>query len=100
LTPYPQGASSARCRGSASSPTACARRPGNERPARLGGSWLGVLPDFDDLHGVGAAALADRLTDGEDDDVALLHHLVVQQRLLGLAQKLLAVVPDVLDHQR
>src|SRR5204862_6157818 len=92
--------SSARCPDSASSPTAFARRPESAMQARLGGSWLGVLPDFDDLHGVGATALADRLADGEDDDVAFLHHLVLQERLLGFAQELLAVVAVILDHQR
>src|SRR5689334_23573554 len=68
-------------------------------PARTD-SWFQVLPDLDDLHGVRAAGLADRLADGEDDDIALLHYLALHQHLLRLAQQLLAVVADILDHQR
>src|SRR6267142_2661065 len=61
---------------------------------------LPVLPDLDDLHGIGSAALADRLADGEDDQVALLHHAALDQHLLRLVQQLLAVVPDILHHER
>src|SRR3954466_7591395 len=55
---------------------------------------LQVFPDLHDLHGVRAAGLADRLADGEDDEVALLHHVILHQHLLGFAQQLLAVVAD------
>src|SRR6266705_3706221 len=60
---------------------------------------LPVLPDADDLHRVGTASLADRLADGEHDEVPLLHHAVPHQDVFGLLQELLAVVADVLHHQ-
>src|SRR5437879_11018350 len=53
-----------------------------------------MLPDSDDLHGVGPSGLADRLADGEHDQVACLHDFVLDQHVLRLAQQLLAVVPD------
>src|SRR6267378_1015357 len=58
-----------------------------------------LLPDADDLHRVGSTSLADRLADGEHDEVPLLHHAVPHQDVFGLLQKLLAVVADVLHHQ-
>src|SRR6266851_1482346 len=60
---------------------------------------LPVLPDANDLHRVGSAGLADRLTDGEHDEVPLLHHAVPHQDVFGLFQQLFAVVTDVLHHQ-
>src|SRR5438876_1911674 len=60
---------------------------------------LPVLPDANDLHRVGSASLADRLADGEHDEVPLLHHAVPDQDVFGLLQQLLAVVADVLHHQ-
>jgi hypothetical protein len=32
-----------------------------------------MLPDFDDLHGIGPACLPDRLSDGHDDQVSIMH---------------------------
>src|SRR5712691_6192039 len=60
---------------------------------------LAVLPDTDDLHRVGPASLADRLADGEHDEVSLLNHAVPHQDVFGLLQQLLPVVADVLHHQ-
>src|SRR6266568_9049565 len=60
---------------------------------------LPVLPDANDLHRVGSAGLADRLTDGEHDEVPLLHHAVPHQDVFVLLEQLLAVVADVLHHQ-
>src|SRR6266705_4383762 len=59
---------------------------------------LPVLANTDDLHRVGSASLADRLADGEHDEVPLLHHAVPHQDVFGLLQELLAVVADVLHH--
>src|SRR6266853_2534396 len=60
---------------------------------------LPVLPDADDLHRVGPAGLADRLADGEHDEVPLLHDAVPHQDVFGLLQQLFTVVADVLHHQ-
>src|ERR1700694_3004188 len=60
---------------------------------------LPVLPDANDLHRVGSASLADRLADGEHDEVPLLHHAVPHQDVFGLLHQLLAVVTAVLHHQ-
>src|SRR6266702_79451 len=60
---------------------------------------LPMLAHADDLHRVGSASLADRLADGEHDEVPLLHHAVPHQDVFGLLQQLLAVVTDVLHHQ-
>src|SRR6266705_2271280 len=55
---------------------------------------LPVLPDADDLHRVGPASLADRLADGEHDEVPLLNHAVPHQDVFGFPQQLLAVVAE------
>src|SRR5512138_2596930 len=91
--------SSAPRRDSGSSPKGGFRRRRSGMPIP-NGSWLQMLPDFDDLHGVGAPRLADRLADGEDDDIAFLDDLVLHQDLLRLLQELLPVVADVLDDER
>src|SRR5438132_14253639 len=55
---------------------------------------LPVLPDANDLHRVGSASLADRLADGEHDEVPLLHHAVPDQDVSALLAQLLAPVAD------
>src|SRR6266851_1338231 len=62
-------------------------------------SSLPMLSDANDLHRVGSASLADRLADGEYDEVPLLHHAVPHQDVFGLLQQLFTVVADVLHHQ-
>src|SRR6266852_7790707 len=62
-------------------------------------SSLPMLSDANDLHRVGSPRLADRLADGEHDEVPLLHHAVPHQDVFGLLQQLLAVVADVLHHE-
>src|SRR3989475_11954422 len=59
----------------ASFPRADARHRRSVRPWAAGwrGSWRAMLPDSDDLHRIGASSLADRLADGEHDQVARLH---------------------------
>src|SRR6266545_6460063 len=58
-----------------------------------------VLPCLDDLHRIGTARLADRLADGDHDEIALLHDAVPDQDVFGLLQQLLAAVSDELHHQ-
>src|SRR3990172_9263904 len=59
-------------------------RPG--RPA--------LLADLYDLHGVGAADLADRFADGQHDEVAFHYQAVLHHHFFRLEQQLLAVAPD------
>src|SRR5204863_9869921 len=60
--------------------------------ARRAPKLRAVLAHLHDLHRVGPARLADRLADGEHDEVAILHHAVAHQDRLGLGEQLLAVV--------
>src|SRR5260221_4936709 len=61
---------------------------------------LPVLPDANDLHRVGSAGLADRLTDGEHDQGPLLHNPVPHQDVFRLFQQIFSAGTDVLHHQR
>src|SRR3979490_644956 len=60
---------------------------------------LPVFPDANDLHRVGSASLADRLADGEHDEVPLLHPPVPPPNVFRLLQQLSAIVASVLHHQ-
>src|SRR2546423_1005689 len=59
-----------------------------------------LLADLHDLHRVGSARLADGLADREDDEIAGLDDAVGDEHRFGLGEKLVAIVADVLHHQR
>src|SRR5688572_33170892 len=73
--------------------------PPPPRYRRLTASGVAVFPDLDDFDGIGPARLAERLTDGEDDEIAVLHDAALEQLVLGQLERLLAVARALEAHR-
>src|SRR5579859_1856354 len=61
---------------------------------------LAAFADLDDLHRIGPAGRADRFAERNDDQIAFMDQAGSDQLFFRFLQQMVAIVADVLDHQR